>query len=299
MLTHRLFSAAILLTAIGLAVFWDHSIAKGLFLLMGLGMVIFAMNEFFEILKKLGYAGFKKTFIIFSSWYLINSFFSVRHISSNYTMPEALIIGLMTLIGFMHVFRSDDFKQGILNLLVSMGAFLYICWPLSFLVKIYFSTDSMFGPYMLLFLVLSTKMGDVGGYTLGMLSFKIRGKNHKMVPKLSPGKSWEGFIGSLIFSMITAYILIKLFDGYNFPTLVDGKIVPQKVLTWVWAIPLGLIFATFGLMGDLAESVLKRASGIKDSGKILPGMGGMMDVLDSLILVSPLFYAFLQINLPM
>ena len=181
-------------------------------------------------------------------------------------------------------------------MLVSMGAFLYICWPLSYLVKIYFCSNGMFGPYMMLFLILSTKMGDVGGYAFGMTTHKLFGKNHKMVPRLSPGKSWEGYVGSLVLSTVTAFVLIKLFNGYTFNPVSGGPEV-SPVLDPIMALPLGLILGTLGLMGDLAESVLKRASGVKDSGKILPGMGGMMDVLDSLILVSPLFYAFLWFKL--
>ena len=298
MLTHRLFSATILLTSIGVAVFWDSIIAKILFVFMGIAMVVFAMNEVFDMIEKLGFEGFRKTFIIFSCWFIFNVFFGTKHISSKLLVPEALIIGLLIVISFLHVFRHQDFKKGFISLLVSFGVFLYVCWPLSFLVKIYFSSSSMFGPYMMLFLILGTKMGDVGGYAFGMISYKVMGKNNKMVPRLSPGKSWEGYIGSLVFSTLACFILIKLFNGYDFEGIRNGVPYTKKSILTVWmALPLGMILGTIGLMGDLAESVLKRASGVKDSGKLLPGMGGMMDVLDSLILVSPLFYAFLSFTL--
>ena len=293
MITHRLGSATVLLTAIGLSVFWNSPIAKVIFCLLGLAFVLVGLTEFFNMSGKLGAAGFKRLTLFASACFILSKELQSPYVSEILNLDIAtwklqeLSLSILVIFGFLAVFRSEDYKKGVMNLIASFAGFLYVCWPLSFLMDIYLwpSDDPMFGPSLMLYLILSTKMGDVGGYTVGMLTHKIIGKNHKMVPRLSPGKSWEGFCGSLIFSMITSIILMKIYNGFE----INGS----PLISITAAVIIGLILGAVGLMGDLAESVLKRSSGVKDSGKILPGMGGFLDVLDSLILVSPVFYAYL------
>jgi phosphatidate cytidylyltransferase len=124
-----------------------------------------------------------------------------------------------------------------------------------------------------------TKIGDTFAYITGMLSNKIlKGKNHKIVPSISPKKSWEGTIGGMIFSIISSYLL------YSYVFESCSVIIPFLTGTFLfWG----------GFCGDLAESALKRSCGVKDSGNILPGMGGVYDLLDSFIFNAPLFYFFI------
>jgi phosphatidate cytidylyltransferase len=161
---------------------------------------------------------------------------------------------------------------------VTLGANLMGLLPLFFLSKIYCynKIDPSVGASFLLYMVIVTKSGDTFAYVTGMLSNKIlKGKNHKIVPSISPKKSWEGTIGGMIFSVIASYCLYYyLFD--------DG----------LFLVPLlaGIFLFLGGFAGDLAESSLKRSCGVKDSGRILPGMGGACDLLDSFIFNAPLFY---------
>jgi phosphatidate cytidylyltransferase len=125
---------------------------------------------------------------------------------------------------------------------------------------------------LLAFFFLVVMGADVGGYYIG----KNFGK-HKLVPKISPGKTWEGVVGGLIFSSIFAAIATATF----FPEL------PYK-----FSIPLAIVMTTIGLFGDLAESAMKRGSNAKDAASILPGHGGLLDRLDSLLFNAPILYYF-------
>lgn len=128
------------------------------------------------------------------------------------------------------------------------------------------------------------KMGDIGAYTVG----RLFGRN-KMAPSLSPGKTIEGAVGAILFSVLMSLI----FFWWLMPLL--GKpCAPVKLIWWiVYGIALGLL----GMLGDLAESLLKRDAEIKDAGSIVPGFGGVLDILDSLLLAAPVAYAFLTLNL--
>ena len=110
-----------------------------------------------------------------------------------------------------------------------------------------------------------------------------------MVPWLSPGKTWEGLVGG-----VAAAILIAV------PLAAASRWLPQPVdhvPLWLGAL-CGLVFAVVGQLGDLAVSLLKRGAGMKDSSEILPGLGGVLDVLDSPRMVAPVAYWLLMLGLP-
>ncbi|MGL4854705.1 MAG: phosphatidate cytidylyltransferase, partial [Lentisphaeria bacterium] len=105
-------------------------------------------------------------------------------------------------------------------------------------------------------------------------------------PRLSPKKSWEGFLGGLTVSAILAIVISTIFKS----SLSFNGQFPLSIFS---SILLAFLFTTFGFIGDIAESSFKRACKLSDSGSVLPGLGGAMDVLDSLIPAAPIFYAFL------
>jgi len=122
-----------------------------------------------------------------------------------------------------------------------------------------------------------TVLSDVGGYVAGVLFGR-----HPMAPKVSPKKSWEGFAGSALFTAAGGALLVTL--------LVDGQ-------AWEGVL-IGLAVMTAATLGDLGESMIKRDLGIKDMGSLLPGHGGMMDRLDSLLLAAPVTYLLLSWLVP-
>jgi phosphatidate cytidylyltransferase len=130
------------------------------------------------------------------------------------------------------------------------------------------------GTELVLLFLAATKLGDVGAY-FGGRAFGRR----KLAPGISPGKTWEGFYCSLAGSVIGVY---------GFQALLIALGAPHPFGAWwaptVWALCLGPL----GVAGDLAESCMKRAAAVKDSGTALPGFGGFLDILDALILAAPL-----------
>ncbi len=133
------------------------------------------------------------------------------------------------------------------------------------------------GAYWLFTLTVITTFSDSGAYFVG----KAMGK-HKLCPHISPGKTIEGFVGGIISATIGAVIIAMI-------------LLPEiKLLTiGLWAIPLSVL----GVAGDLSESIIKRATNTKDSGHILPGHGGLLDRIDSLLFCGPAFYYILYFNL--
>ena len=135
------------------------------------------------------------------------------------------------------------------------------------------------GNVMLLYVVAIVKFSDVGGFAFGLASAKLmKGGNHKMCPSVSPGKSWEGFVGSVAFSCIVSCAFIPA----------THFVVPK-------ALAFGIVAAVVGTAGDLVESKFKRWAGVKDSSalKITNGMGGILDMLDSLIFAPAVLLALL------
>ncbi len=123
-------------------------------------------------------------------------------------------------------------------------------------------------PWPLIFFIVVVVCNDLGGWIAGVLFGK-----HPMAPRLSPKKSWEGFIGSVLMSGAAAWIGTLVMD-----------------LPWWWALIMGPVGAFLGTLGDLTESLIKRDVGLKDMSSIVPGHGGIMDRLDSLLFAAPAFY---------
>jgi phosphatidate cytidylyltransferase len=134
--------------------------------------------------------------------------------------------------------------------------------------------------WVLLWVLLVTKSCDIGAWFTG----RAIGK-HKLIPWLSPGKTWEGLAGGLVFASIVS--LVGIWILRQCLNLKPPPLIP--------AILAGIVFGAVGQAGDLVESVFKRDAGKKDSGQSVPGMGGVLDVLDSVLLVSPLAYWWLRI----
>jgi len=132
-------------------------------------------------------------------------------------------------------------------------------------------------------LVVVVKMGDTGAYTVGRLIGR-----HKMAPKLSPGKTLEGAAGALAFAAIGSCVTFALIGG---PA---GQ--GSMVLKWLGWIGFGVLVGAAGMFGDLAESFLKRDAGVKDSSRWMPGFGGVLDIMDSILLAAPVAWACWQIG---
>jgi phosphatidate cytidylyltransferase len=128
------------------------------------------------------------------------------------------------------------------------------------------------GGWLLMYLLSLVWVADIGAYFSG----KQFGK-HKLAPGISPGKTWEGVIGGLVLNALWITLVYQLSDGW-------GLVYPGFLL-------LGILTAALSVVGDLYESILKREAGVKDSGRILPGHGGILDRIDSVIAATPVYLA--------
>jgi phosphatidate cytidylyltransferase len=133
-------------------------------------------------------------------------------------------------------------------------------------------------PFYLIYLLTVTKLTDMGAYLVGSLIGR-----DKMIPHVSPGKTWQGFGGAIIFAVIGSF-------GLYF---IMGQKIP--LITPLHAGILAVLLALVAVLGDLAESILKRSLEAKDSGHVMPGIGGFLDLIDSVIFTAPLFYIYLLI----
>ena len=140
--------------------------------------------------------------------------------------------------------------------------------------------------WLLLALFVLIWTNDTGAYCVGVLTAKRAEGNHKMFPRVSPKKSWEGLIGGIIFALAGS-VLLAYFGWFD-------RLVAAESTTgrYIIALLFGALVCCFGTLGDLMESLLKRSIGVKDSGKFLPGHGGVLDRFDSVLLAAPVLTIF-------
>ena len=278
MFKYRLPSAIVLTALILAGILLPGLAGKSIFTIVTVFLSYFAVYEFLDIISKTG----KKSYTIFTSAFSSATIGSI--VLFNMISPSVFIVILVIFVisCWLLILFSRMNKEVLDKVINSLSGFFLVAFPLGFMVLLYTMGDgsrSYEGRKLLLFLIAVTKSGDIGAYIVGMSSSKLMpGGNHKIFPSISPKKSWEGTIGGLIFSIAVAILMSEIFPSL-FPLHIS--------------IFFGIILFIGGFAGDLAESVLKRTAGIKDSGKIIPGIGGVLDLLDSLIINAPLFFLFL------
>ena len=171
---------------------------------------------------------------------------------------------------------------------LSFAGFWYVAVLLSFLVRLAFEWKvyedwhtNYTGRLMLLLFVALVKSADIGGYAFGRLFGR-----HKLIPSISPGKTWEGLAGCYFASLLCGLGMWFVFHEFF------REEFGQMRFPLVHALVLPVLLTTTGLFGDLAESLVKRSVGVKDSSARFPGMGGILDILDSLLFSAPFMYAY-------
>jgi phosphatidate cytidylyltransferase len=185
--------------------------------------------------------------------------------------------------------RKGDFSQTVTNIGATLFGVIYLGWLLSHAIllrnigqneniRAYSENNQGLGDlgfFLVVFAVACTFLNDTGAYYTGTLIGK-----HKLAPKISPGKTIEGTVGGIVVCVIAGLIVNFLF-GYP--------------LSSDWTIAFALLVGITAVLGDLVESSIKRGAGMKDSGDIVPGHGGVLDRFDSLIFVFPVSYYFILV----
>lgn len=184
---------------------------------------------------------------------------------------EPLLIVAACLFAFtLQFIRRDNARDHLVSTALTLFSLFYISWFFSFFIKIKLLDN---GANLIMFLVLVTKTADIGAYVIG----RRYGKS-ELIPRISPNKTKEGAIGGIASSVVMAVILGSFLTKFSISHLLI----------------LGIVMAVLGQVGDLAESLIKRDCNVKDSGSYLAGIGGVLDLIDSLLFTAPVFYFYIK-----
>ncbi|MFH1269433.1 MAG: phosphatidate cytidylyltransferase [Candidatus Omnitrophota bacterium] len=259
MLIKRVISAIALLCILALTISVDW-----LFGLLVTVFIIAGLYEFFTMLENKGTHIYKYFGIAMGALIPLSILFRFE-LTRNW---EFLFIVLALLFLIIMQFRRRENSGVIVDISATIFGILYISWFLSFLIKIRYLDC---GAGLILAVIFMTKLGDIGAYFIGSRFGKT-----PLIPRISPKKSVEGAVGGLIFSILGALI--------SKPFLNVG---------YLHLLFMGVSLGILGQLGDLSESLIKRDCQVKDSGRILPGMGGVLDFIDSLLFTAPVFYFYM------
>lgn len=250
---------------------WLAFVALGLVVLLG-------TVELHNMLLHVGYRPLVWISFALSILFLIAAMFPSYRLSI-----IEISLGVSLLVSFSWLFFRKRLDGAMIDWALTMAISLYLGWPTSFMLLLRGYTPATFqgsgavtlptGAWWLLVVLLGVWGFDAAAFFSG----RYFGR-HKLAPEISPGKTWEGVAGGLVLSIIAALVL---------------TVVPLHV-PWYFAILLGVLIGMAATLGDLAESLIKRQTHVKDSGQIMPGHGGMLDRIDSLLFAVIVVYIFAQ-----
>ena len=279
----RLISFVILWTILLVALFSKtRLVSDAVFLVVIVFLAVSGLAEFYGLVEKGDLVCFKGWGIFGGLLLMIGTFLNLTGIIGRTDSParvndfETSFLILFVLGLCLRQFFSKSNTAGILAISTTLFGLMYVPWLLNFIQKINFF-PGVDGHYYLLYFIVITKFSDTGAYLVGSMIGR-----HKMIPRISPGKTWEGFAGALAVSVLASLLFV-----YYLGDRMAG-------MTWRHAVVLGLLLGLAAVVGDLIESIFKREAGVKDSGKFFPGIGGILDLLDSLLFNAPIMYLYLR-----
>lgn len=246
---------------------------------------LIALWEFYGMLDHRGLPNFKITGMICGVVMLVGSFYYFARMgpAQSYDFEVAVLLFFLLTVFARQMFARLRQDEPLQTMAYTLFGLLYVLWLFNFNTKILYltprsSTGAVTGQFYCLYLIAVTKFSDMGAYLTGSALGR-----HLMVPHISAKKTWEGFFGALGFALLASLVLFKLMP------------VHLSILTWTHATALGLLLGFAAVIGDLAESIIKRSTGVKDSGNLLPGIGGALDLVDSLLFTAPLLFFYLRL----
>lgn len=235
------------------------------FALCMMGLIMGGLYEFFRLIEKKGIHIYKYFGMAIGGIIPLSILFRFE-----LTKGWELLFIFLALVSLciLQLKRRDN-SQAVVGISTTLFGILYVAWFFSFLIKI---RNLPQGQWYVAAVILITKSSDIGAYVIGS-----RFGRHTLISRISPKKSIEGLIGGLLFSIVAA-CLSKPFLGFTFPQLA------------VFGFALGILAE----LGDLSESLIKRDCQVKDSGVLFPGLGGILDIIDSLLFTAPVFYFYMS-----
>ena len=281
----RLTSTAILWTVVLVAMFSGNKlISDYVFAAFMVVLACVGLIEFYGLVEKRGLVCFKFWGIAAGILMMVVTSLHCTGKLGAFENPslvndfETVILILFVLGLCVRQFVSKSNTAGILAISTTLFGLMYVPWLLNFIQKInFFPGINDNGKYFVLYFILVTKFSDTGAYAIGSLIGR-----HKMIPRISPAKTWEGFGGAIVVAT-GASLAFSHFFGAKMPGM-----------TPLHAVILGVILSSTAVIGDLIESLFKREAGVKDSGNFFPGIGGILDLLDSLLFNAPIMYLYLR-----
>jgi phosphatidate cytidylyltransferase len=281
----RLISTLLLWGVVLLAIFSGNRILSDYaFLTIMIVLAAVGLMEFYGLAQKRGLVCFTTSGVIGGVLLMLGTFAHCHGWVGDHESPaqvndfEVGFLILFVLGLCVRQFLSRSNTAGILAISTTLFGLMYVPWLLNFIQKInYLPGIGDDGKFYVLYFILVTKFSDTGAYIVGSLIGR-----HKMIPRISPAKTWEGFGGAILVSTAASVAFAKL-AGAHLPGM-----------TVIHAVALGVLLSSAAVVGDLIESLFKREAGVKDSGKFFPGIGGLLDLLDSLLFNAPLMYLYLR-----
>lgn len=250
-----------------------HPVFFGIVFLL---VTVLAVREFHVLMhtpRLLNLSAMLMSGLLFAGSWLLALHTSPEYVEYSFAaFITTMVMLLLTLVAVLFVhFKESDAIRCWGNILGSLT-----------MIAIPFMTMNgvlVISKYQLLALFITIWVNDSGAYCVGSLTAKRPSGNHKMFPRVSPAKSWEGLFGGIFFALIAGIVYWQV--GW---------------FLYAWqSLVFALLIAVFGTLGDLMESLMKRTIGVKDSGRFLPGHGGVLDRFDSILLATPVVYLYLVI----
>jgi phosphatidate cytidylyltransferase len=279
----RLLSFVVLWTIVLVALFSrNRALSDYVFLVIMVFLAVTGLAEFYGLVEKRELVCFKWWGLLGGLLLMLGTFLNLTGLIGTSGSParvndfETSFLILFVLGLCLRQFFSRSNTAGILAISTSLFGLMYVPWLLNFIQKINFF-PGVEGHFYLLYFLLITKFSDTGAYVVGSLIGR-----HKMIPRISPGKTWEGFGGAIFGSVLASLIFVHFLGSRMFG------------MNEFHASILGVILSVGAVIGDLIESIFKREAGVKDSGKFFPGIGGILDLLDSLLFNAPIMYLYLR-----
>ena len=277
------FSSTVVLWSIALAIAFSGY--EVLFWLLISAFGLLALWEFYRMLDHASLPNFKITGLICGTIMLVGSFYYFSKVgpTQSYDFELSCLLFFLLTVFTRQMFARLRHDEPLRTMAYTLFGLLYVLWLFNFITKILYLTPrapdgKVTGQFYVLFLIAVTKFSDMGAYLTGSAIGK-----HLMSPHISAKKTWEGFFGALVFALLCSLMLFKLMPGH------------LAMLSWTHATVLGLLLGFAAIIGDLGESIVKRSTGVKDSGGLLPGIGGALDLIDSLLFTAPLLFFYLRL----
>jgi phosphatidate cytidylyltransferase len=238
----------------------------------------FGLFEFYRMVEKDTSHAISKIFNILLGLIIFTSVYFYLEGTQTGLLPAAILFYLLILVASAIFLRRDDIFHGIIY---SVFGQVYITMPLSLLMFISYSlhpdiADNGYDQVPVLALFVFLWINDTAAYFIGSLIGK-----HKLIEHISPKKSVEGFIAGILFTILGALIFARLYPGFS-------------VVFWIG---FAVVVSLSGTLGDLFESLIKRTYNVKDTGHLIPGHGGILDRIDSLLVAVPAVFFYLMLFL--